>query len=1598
MGHYGSPGICRMSPQKCALAFFILGLFGAFSLWGGIFPDPLQADTLTVTTTADSGAGSLRQAIIDANANPGPDTITFDIAGDGPHTITLLSALPSLTDDGTTIDGYTQSGAVEGSLGPAGTRVLMIEISGDGIAGCGFYITSAGNTIRGLAITGFDECIDIDGEDAYGNVIEGNYLGTDPTGMVGDGPQYTAVVLKNGAHDNLIGGSGLGGGNAGNLISASGQSGSGAGVFIGSGAYDNYVQGNYIGTNAAGTAVISGRTDGVILDGSTTYGNIIGGEDADEGNLIAGFSDNGIKIQTGAYGNMVWGNWVGINATGTAALPNGSGVIVQTGAHDNVIGGSTSGQRNIISGNTGWGVVMVWSSGSYTQSNVIKGNYIGTNPAGDAAIGNGSYGIYVSGCPYTVIGGTASGEGNIVSGNGGDGIGIGGSPGGVTLYGNWIGLNAAGTGSLPNASVGLTIGSDGNTIGGSISGARNVISGNGRDGVSMSGEGNLFMGNYVGVDPTGMAAIGNAFDGVALHSADGNTIGGTGPGEGNVISGNGGRGLQIDGSTGNYIRGNIIGLNAAGNAAVPNDGQGIILIGGSQANVVGGTAAAAANVISGNNSSGILLQDDNTEGNEILGNYIGTDSGDALSLPNVGHGITISSGAHNNRIGCSGGGNRIRHNTQNGISVSGADGTIIEYNVISDSRYGVYLSSADSGTVSYNTISGNASETIESHSYTYTVFAYDADGAGPGEPSPYRSDDQLGNPCTAGAGGEALFYGRNTFDEWVIVCPSSYVDNPVILADAVAAGGFDLSLLSIGGVGEDNQYQIFWVKDNWADRATLEAALGGMATVEAFVPDAILYDSGSGAFYWNPNWEAGVETADAGATVSLYTGFDDYPTITLVGTSYLGGIYLVDSSSNVIESNTISGNGCGVFIASGTGNAITANAIYSNASLGIDLGGDGVTANDSDDSDTGGNNLQNFPVLSSVLTGAGRTMVSGALVSTPDRTFTLEFFSNTAADSSGYGEGETFLGSITALTGGTGTVAFTAVFSGTLPATAWVTATATDMTTDDTSEFSAARAVTVDTTAPTVTVDVLTTNDSTPPLTGTVDDPSATIVVAVNSATYAAVNNGDGTWILTDGTVASLDEGTYDIAVTATDTIGNVGTDATADELTVDITTPRISVNRLVTSDPRPPLSGTVDDPSAVVTVIVWGKGYAALNRGNGTWLLPDDTIFPDLPDGTHNVIAMATDAAGNVGTDSTAGELVIDTYVPPGPTPSPSPEEQPPPFETPGGESLIEEPEPTSSPTPSIAPTPAQGEGAPVLTVAKSVSAETVEAGEDLTYVIRYANGGDGPATDVVLMDPVPAGMSFTRASGGGVRGEDGAVRWAVGGLGAGEIGTVELVLRVDAGASDGTLIANAGYTIGCAEAGPVTGPPVVISVLAPVIQIERSVWPEVVTAPGTVTYTLHYANVGHAPARGITLVDSLPEGTLFVGATNGGMVEEGVVRWEIGTLSAGSSGSVQYTIAVPAGWPVGKPIASGPCSVLVGGEVRAADRSAVTIYVAAPSESDEGVSGDGIGPQTGGETPSPGGGSGGSRVWVWAIAGIGALGIGGGVIWGFRRYRALR
>ena len=368
-----------------------------------LFGARAAADTFTVTNTNDSGAGSLRQAITSVDATAGTHSIVFNIPGGGVQTIALTSSLPAITVT-VVVDGTTQPGF-------SGTP--LIELNGAGLptGSTGLVISAGSCTVRGLVINRFrGTAIRID--TVGGNIIEGNYLGTDASGSSAKNNFGEGINISGNAGNNIIGGTTAA---QRNVISGNYN----YGIYISTNG--NTVQGNYIGLNAAGTAAISNGSHDMYVRGSN---NIIGGTAAGAGNVVSASSRDGLYLYVGSS-NIVQGNYFGTDATGTVAMANVNCGIEILNSSGNLIGGTSVSARNVISGNTGQGI-LISASPSQSLNNVIQGNYIGTRSDGSGPLPN-SAGIRVSGARDNIIGGSASGAGNLVSGNTGRGVEITGS-------------------------------------------------------------------------------------------------------------------------------------------------------------------------------------------------------------------------------------------------------------------------------------------------------------------------------------------------------------------------------------------------------------------------------------------------------------------------------------------------------------------------------------------------------------------------------------------------------------------------------------------------------------------------------------------------------------------------------------------------------------------------------------------------------------------------------------------------------------------------------------------------------------------------------------------------------------------------------------------------------------------------------------------------------------------------------------------------------------------------------------------------------------------------------------------------------------------
>lgn len=557
-------------------------------------PGPAQSPV--VTTTADSGAGSLRAAITYAFDHPGT-TITFNIPQSDPGygalsndwTIRPTDALPRIPGN-TTIDAATQPGTrplprvvLNGEHSP------MNETFADGL-----IFTETGASVRGFRIIHFPfHGVRLSADPlsvAMNNAVRGCVIGLDSTGQAAPNG-FGGVQLSAGAQGNLIGGT-----NAADRCVVSGNQSFGI-VLFNTGTMLNTVGGCYVGTDESGTAARPNGFEGVALfDGATA--NFIGARGPGGGNVISGSNFAGVVIAgVGADGNLLVGNAIGTNAARTVALPNqGEGVAIYGGAKSNFVGyppdefhpDRPSG-GNLISGNLGAGVTV---SQPQTFQNAILGNLIGTDATGSAALPNGGSGIDVfAAAPSTIIGAGYPGGRNVISGNTLDGVRVSGAETDSTsIRGNYIGLNAQGSAALPNGGNGVSIfnsaGSDlfrATTLGGSFASTdSNAIAGNAGDGVSVSGSAiALVRGNFIGSSPDGLASLPNGFAGVAVFGGatlilgpDENAIGEELMALGNLIRGVGTHRGVVASGTGTTLRagrnvliGHLAGFEFFGGAA-----------------------------------------------------------------------------------------------------------------------------------------------------------------------------------------------------------------------------------------------------------------------------------------------------------------------------------------------------------------------------------------------------------------------------------------------------------------------------------------------------------------------------------------------------------------------------------------------------------------------------------------------------------------------------------------------------------------------------------------------------------------------------------------------------------------------------------------------------------------------------------------------------------------------------------------------------------------------------------------------------------------------------------------------------------------------
>ncbi|HVM59640.1 MAG TPA: M12 family metallopeptidase [Verrucomicrobiae bacterium] len=642
------------------------------------YGSPATPVTNVVLNTQDSGYGSLRAAMYYAFDHPGT-TIKFNIPttdpgfSNGVFTIQPAFSFPSLVNQ-MTIDGTTEP-TNSNPNGPSIEVYGGLENLG-GLSLDGFQMRGTNCAIKGLVIDGFGGAdglngfgIDIEGSNTIGNTVSGCYVGVGPTGTLVVTNQNVGIYIGASAMSNTIGGTTTG---ARNVISGNTHQ----GIFM-TGTVFNVVEGNYIGLNAAGTSTVGNGFAGIEIS-FASRSNIVGGTSSAARNVISGNDAQGVFIAGNNTAlNIVEGNYLGLDATGDAAVPNGFAGVEINAAQSNLVGGLTPGSGNVLSGNQSQGVA-IDSPGAV--GNVVEGNLMGTDPLGITSIGNNLAGVEVfGGAASNTIGGTTAAARNVISGNGRQGVAIDGlgSVGNV-IEGNYIGVNVGGAASLPNTWSGVEIFSEAcsNVVGGTASGAGNLISGNGQDGARTEDPGtvgNIIEGNLIGVGPTGESAIPNTWAGIRIWGgAQFTQIGGTAAGAGNLISGNLNQGIAIQdpGTSLNLAQGNFVGVDITGTAAIPNGYSGVEIFDGCASNTIGG-GVGARNILSGNSNYGIYVHDTNTDANAIQGNTIGLDATGTKSIPNQFDGVSILNAASANQIGgiTFGSANLIASNNGYGVEI-----------------------------------------------------------------------------------------------------------------------------------------------------------------------------------------------------------------------------------------------------------------------------------------------------------------------------------------------------------------------------------------------------------------------------------------------------------------------------------------------------------------------------------------------------------------------------------------------------------------------------------------------------------------------------------------------------------------------------------------------------------------------------------------------------------------------------------------------------------------------------------------------------------------------------------------------------------------
>jgi hypothetical protein len=600
----------------------------------------------------------------------------------------------------------------------------------------------------------------------------------------------------------------------------------------------------------------------------------------------------------------------------------------------------------------------------------------------------------------------------VINGWTGDGIEIDGG-GSHTINRNNIGTNQNGFTAVANG-VGIRVGGENSVIG--EASKRNQISGNTLDGVIITGNNNQLPQNYIGTDAYGAGQIENGGNGI-LITGSGNTVGSEG--STTFISGNLGAGVRIDSGSNNLVRNIILGVDEVG-LALPN-AEGVIVL--SPGNTIGGDNDQQ-NIISGNTGAGVLVSD---EGNVVSHNFIGTSPQGQTAVPNGAAGVRVI---------------HVFDDMGAADPAGGSGGTGISNNLISgNSQDGIHLDVVTSALVTGNNIGVTLNR------------------AGP-----------LGNGDNGirVSGGVSNHIGGLDGDDGNFIAANGGAGILTELVLEFAGQPIGTQGITFGNVEALN---------NW---------IGGTATLPGNQDGIVLQtdenDIGPGNTIGN-NTDSGITIlGDSNLVAGNFIGTDSGGAnlgnglfgIKISGNgNEIGGLFFeVLGQDSEIQGGPIGANvikfngGPGVFVEEGVGNAITVNTIIQNTGGGIDLAPQGITPNDTDDPDTGANNLQNFPVVTSAydapqgvsVAGGGGSYVEVSLNSNPNTVFLLRFFVSQTCATGVPREGDEFIGAVEVTTDGSGDAEFSGDLE-TVATSGYVTATATHED-GSTSEFSECTEVT----------------------------------------------------------------------------------------------------------------------------------------------------------------------------------------------------------------------------------------------------------------------------------------------------------------------------------------------------------------------------------------------------------------------------------------------------------------------------------------------------------------------------------------------------------